>query len=364
MGNEQQSRKGSPLPTHSPLSRRLASFPTLMSLGVVAVLLVLVVTRVEVNWARTGEVIRGSNMGWFLLAVVAHYSTFLFRGARWKVLLTNAADGDTAFAHPPPTLYLSVVILMAWFANSVTWFRLGDAYRAYAYADDRHASFSRTMGTVVADRLVDLAVVIVMMLVAATVLYSGGQVQPSPLFVVVAAALLFAGLAGLLTMYLLRRWVGPRLPTALGTAYHRFHAGTLGSLRRLHIVFGLGVLGWLAEVGRLFLVVKAVGIVIPTGLVLFVPMANGLLTAVPLTPGGLGIVETGMTGLLMLELFREEAVAIALLDRSISYVSIVVTGGTAFALRALLTARRRAKSQTPQQTEGRGLNGSGKCCAE
>ena len=74
---------------------------------------------------------------------------------------------------------------------------------------------------------------------------------------------------------------------------------------------------------------------ISLGLVVFTPMANGLLSAIPLTPGGLGIVETGVSGLLQLELTVELAVAVALVDRTISYLSIIVTGGVMFAIRQI-----------------------------
>ena len=94
--------------------------------------------------------------------------------------------------------------------------------------------------------------------------------------------------AGLVAMVLARRWVAPRLPEKLREMYQRFHSGTMDSFGRMHVVFALGVLGWLSEAGRLFCVVMAVGTPVALGLVLFVPMANGLLTAVPLTPGGWG----------------------------------------------------------------------------
>ena len=55
-------------------------------------------------------------------------------------------------------------------------------------------------------------------------------------------------------------------------------------------------------------------------------LANAMLTTVPITPGGLGIVEPGILGLLTLSLPRSEAVSVALLDRSISYLSIVILG--------------------------------------
>jgi uncharacterized protein (TIRG00374 family) len=129
----------------------------------------------------------------------------------------------------------------------------------------------------------------------------------------------------------------------VGEVYHRFHDATLGSLRRIPLVLALGVAGWLCEAGRLALVIQAVGVNVALGLVLFVPMANGLLTAVPLTPGGLGVVETGVSGLLRLELAVELAIAVALVDRTISYLSVVLAGGVAFAVRQLRLARRNLR---------------------
>ena len=326
------------------LRRRLLSTPAILSSAIAIGLVVLLALRFDLDWNRTWEVMRRSNPWWFALAFLVHYTTFIFRGARWRVLLTNVAAREQSPQPVPSTLHCGVIILMGWFANSVTWFRLGDAYRAYTYAEDTGNPFSKTMGTVVADRAVDVAVVFVMIVAAAATLYGAGQVRPDSIFVVVAAALMAAVLSGLVVMYLLRRLVAPRLPVRLETAYQRFHMGTMGSFKRLHLVFFLGVLGWFSEVGRLYLVVHALGAPVAVGLVLFVPLASGLLSAVPLTPGGLGIVETGMTGLLRLSLEREEALAVALLDRTISYVSIVVFGGLVFAVRQSRRARRASSA--------------------
>ena len=146
-------------------------------------------------------------------------------------------------------------------------------------------------------------------------------------------------------MAVLQRWIVPLLPQRLASIYHRFHDGTMGSFGRLDRVYGLGVLGWLMEVGRLYFVIKALGLSVATGLVIFVPMANGVLSAVPFTPGGLAVVETGVSGLLRLDLVFELALAVALLDRTISYLSIIVTGGIAFAVRQVGGRSARTKPQ-------------------
>ena len=78
---------------------------------------------------------------------------------------------------------------------------------------------------------------------------------------------------------------------------------------------------------RLFLVVQALGFEdVSLGLsgAVFVALIGSLLTAVPLSPAGLGIVEAGVVGVLHVAygVPLPEATAIALLDRVISVFSI------------------------------------------
>ena len=61
---------------------------------------------------------------------------------------------------------------------------------------------------------------------------------------------------------------------------------------------------------------------------IFVALIGSLLTAVPLSPAGLGIVEAGVIGVLTVAygVPLPEATAIALLDRVISVLSVIVFG--------------------------------------
>ena len=323
------------------LRRKLASRRTILSFVVLAAILLLLVTRFDIPWNETWDKVRSSNPWWYALAIAVHYLTFVFRGARWRVLLANAARNADDSAPPPSVTYAARVILMSQFANLIAWFHMGDAYRAYVYSDDSGASFPRSAGTVLADRLIDLTVVITLMGTGIAVLLVGGQVRPPLVLVLVAVGLLGLISGGLVAMRLTKRWIAPKLPERIEAVYHRFHQGTMGSFGRLPLVFGLGVLSWMCEVGRLFFVLKALGVSVATGLVLFVPMASGLLSALPLTPGGLGIVETVVSGLLTVELDDVGvAVAVVLVDRSISYASIIATGGTMFAVRQFRAAGR------------------------
>ena len=109
---------------------------------------------------------------------------------------------------------------------------------------------------------------------------------------------------------------------------------TVRQMPLLAVVTGLI---WLTESLRLFLVVQAFGFQdVQLGLsgAVFVALIGSLLTAVPLSPAGLGIVEAGVVGVLTVAygVPLPEATAIALLDRVISVFSIIVFGSIAYAV--------------------------------
>ena len=154
------------------------------------------------------------------------------------------------------------------------------------------------------------------------------------------------------------RRFGPKLaralPGRLGSAYIRFQKGSVRGFKRLPVLLLLSLIGWLLEVGRLYFVVVALDMDIGLPLLLLVALGHAILSTVP-TPGGVGAVEPGVTGLLMLSFTRESAVAIALVDRSITYLSVIIIGAVTFFAWQASRARRRtegAETQTATSKEG------------
>jgi len=168
-------------------------------------------------------------------------------------------------------------------------------------------------------------------------------VRGSVVFIVVSAAMVAVALAFILALVAVGRRFARMLPPRLREQYIRFHEGALGSFRRLPAVGFYSFAIWLCEALRLFLVVHALGLSVSPSLVLLVSLVNAVLTTIPLTPGGIGFVEPGVVGALTLALSRDDAVAVALLDRSISYGSVLVFGALALAFYELVVVRRRAK---------------------
>ena len=76
--------------------RRILSLPAIVSLVLAALFLVFIITRFDVDLSATWDRVTGSNPWLLALAVVVHYTTFIFRGVRWRLLLENtSAPGAT-----------------------------------------------------------------------------------------------------------------------------------------------------------------------------------------------------------------------------------------------------------------------------
>jgi uncharacterized protein (TIRG00374 family) len=79
-----------------------------------------------------------------------------------------------------------------------------------------------------------------------------------------------------------------------------------------------------------------------------VALISSLLTAIPFTPAGLGIVEGGVVYILtsLYGATPTEAGAIVLVDRAISVLSIIIFGSIAYVLSSKTKGGRRA-SEAP-----------------
>ena len=317
----------------APLWRRVLSVPTLVSLTLALGFLSFLIFRFDVDLGKTWALVRDANIGYVAAAVAVHYTNFLFRGISWSILLRNA-EGRNASA--PGVFYCAELILLGWFTNSVAWMRLGDAYRAYLYSNEQKAPFPLVMGTIVTERLVGTALVGLLLLVSLSYSIGGRHFPPQSAWTVlgIAAALFAVLVLGLLVLIGLEGRIKGWLPARVARYYESFHQGYLGSLRQIPWLAFWALLGWLAEIARLYLVILALGLELSLALVVFITLANSLLSLVP-TPGGLGAVEPGVTGLLvrLTQVTAPVAGAVVLVDRAISYLSVVIFGGLLFLAR-------------------------------
>jgi len=321
-GSEQDS-------TSLSLRGRFFTPQTAVSFGVAFGVLWFLLTRLDIDVAALWSQVRSAHLGWLLLAYVVFYASLPMRAVRWRVLLHNADNADDPIRHQlPNAVGMTEIITLSWFANCVVPAKLGDAYRAYLLRKDAGGSFSRTLGTILAERALDLTTVVGLLGLAVVLSWRQTQGEGGMAFVEAGGVMVLLTIGSLLGMRFLAPAVGRLVPSRFRAPFYRLVEGLMGSWGQLPLVVVLSLLVWSLEISRLYFVVVSLGIAVPLSIVLLVALANSLLTTVPLTPGGLGAVEAGIIGLLVGVggMGDEQAVAIALLDRTVSYWSLIVVG--------------------------------------
>ena len=316
---------------------RLRQPKTLLSITVPLAILIGVVA---LNWKDMKQVpgqVAHANPLLLLAAFGIYYLGFPLRGWRWTRLLRGVGyrvkvkDGTE-------------ILFLSWLVNCIVPAKLGDLYRAYLLRLNSPVSATRTLGTVFMERIFDMIAVGTLGVAVGywrwrgnlTSLPSGVQV----IFVVGLILVLLLIVALIAMRSFGRQIVGLLpLPHRLKEMYYRFEEGVFGSVG----LRGLPLLGlitgciWLTEGLRLYFVVRALGFSdVDLGFsgAIFLALVGSLLTTIPFTPAGLGLVEGGLYGVLtgIFHATGPHAAAIILIDRSISVFSIVVLGSVAYML--------------------------------
>ena len=314
------------------LGQRMRQPRTILSivvpLGIIAFFLYLNRERLS----AVPELILKANPALVLLAFMVFYLGFPLRGYRWARLLR-----ETGFVI---SVRNSVEILyISWFVNCVVPAKLGDVYRAYLLKMNSPASLSRTFGTVFIERILDIFAIAILGLAAGFWSFRSGLPDAVRLLFVVGIIVVVVAAIGLFTMRNFGRRILERLPLPVRILelYDRFEEGVFGAvgLKHLPVLAILTGLIWMTEGMRLYIVVLALGFDdVSLGLsgAVFVALIGSLLTAIPLSPAGLGFAQAGVIGVLTVvyNIPLAEATAITILDWVISVLSIIVIGAVVY----------------------------------
>lgn len=318
-------------PREVSLARRFLNLRTIGSIVFAALMLFLLFRfALNVDFGRTWALITGANLALLGVATVAYYLTFPLRGFRWRFVLQRSGVSV-------PFRDASEILFLSWFVNCLVPAKLGDLYRAYLLKGNYGASASRTVGTIFIERIADIIVIFGLALAAGYWSFRGrSRPEIDFLFIVgFVVAVLLVLLVASLRLYGDR--LTARLPARITEFYARFREGSTNavSLRALPVIFLLTVGIWLLEGARLYFVIQAlalpeVGLGISASV--FVALAAALLTAIPLTPAGVGFVELAIAVALgFYGVGQDPAAAVAFTDRAISILTVIVLGGILYA---------------------------------
>jgi uncharacterized membrane protein YbhN (UPF0104 family) len=323
------------------LGKRMANKRTLISFGVALLLLALAVRGLNINPRQVSHIISHANLWFFLAAFVAYYLSFPARGERWRLLMANAYGGAEREAVVRYPLHgLTEILYLSWFANCVVPAKLGDIYRAYLARNCVGISMSKTLGTIVAERMLDLLVLFPLLLVSTAWAFRSRMTSLPPQLrgaLVVGLILAVLAILVLLGLWRFKNLISGLLPPRAAHLFLQLRSGALHSLRgNIAFPLVLTVFAWLMEGTRLYFVLAALGLLggrdLGISAAIFLALGSSVLTTLPITAGGLGMVE-GFLVFALAKVFLHDvpnatnvAASVAILDRMISYVSLVVIG--------------------------------------
>jgi glycosyltransferase 2 family protein len=312
------------------LGQRLRSPQTIISFLVAFGLIYFIFRQLNVNIGDVWSQVRNAQPVYLLLAFSVYYGAFLLRSARWRILLSNAGISRRAGFNVPGTWGLAEIYVLSWFANCVVPAKLGDAYRGYLLKKNAGPSFSRTLGTILAERLLDILALVALMVLSGLFVFHGSVPPSLRWWFGAGGALAAIGLAGFFALMTMSHRIQFLIPLRVRPQYHRLTEGIITSFSRrgFSTVALLTMTIWLLEGARVYFAANALGVELSVAASLFVALLASLLTTFPLTPAGFGVVEGGTV--LALKLFGVSAAgatAVALVDRGIASYSVVLFGG-------------------------------------
>src|SRR5438445_4471942 len=237
--------------TRSALKDRLLDPRTLISFGILAVVLFVVLTHVQFDYGASLRAISQVNLSIYALAFADFYFCFVVRTVSWEILLRNTGESNR-FGE------LFHIVILAWFANCVLPAKMGDFYRAYLLRQQTDVSGSKGLGTIFSERALDFLVLMSLLLVSVLLSFRASVPERFvPAFIV--GLVIAAGLVvGLLVIRYSEGRLSRFLPERLRAQATRFKHGLLSAFAgRAPLLLGLTVLVWMAESARLFLVVQA-----------------------------------------------------------------------------------------------------------
>jgi hypothetical protein len=150
------------------------------------------------------------------------------------------------------------------------------------------------------------------------------------------------------TLWMFRDRLLGLLPERFSAPVDRIQHGFFENLRAPWRSVAYSLVIWAMDGARFFLVAWSLGTVLPPSTALFLVLVAALAAASPITPAGLGVVEAVLISVLpLVDVPKDTATAIVVVERAISYWSLIAVG-----LVLYVVSMRRDVAATPETAAG------------
>jgi glycosyltransferase 2 family protein len=285
-------------------------------------------------------------IAWMSLGVVVYLCSFLVRGLRWKVLLDEVGVKT-------PLHETTGLLTVGYAANTLLPARAGDAVRVFLMAQRTEASASLMVSTLIAERLLDVAVLGIAFVVT-SLIFAGGL--PAGNRAIIAVALLVVALIGLLVV----RWAvrSDHVPAGVRGILRDASLAVrqLRGSRHLAMVASLTCAAWFLEACVYWIAGQAAGIELHLGSALYILSTAAIFTMIPSGPGFAGTMDAAIAFTLHVLNEPKNLVGTYIFTvRFLIFIPITIVGGVLLIARyggmAALRAARSAQEEENEQAE-------------
>jgi len=303
----------------------------LLSVGVTLALLVALATMID--WPAVWTEVGRADKALLLLGLLAHYATYLVRGARWRRTLRH-------LHRRAGYLRFGLLVFFYNFIDNVVPAKLGDLYGAHLARINLGVRRSAALGSIVFQRMVDSWVVVALATLGAFLVFRD-TLPTSVVWALVFGGVVAVAASALIVMFaVMKKIPSLRLPHALQDRLVAFQSGMWPRSRELVTIAALTLVVWALESAWVLLLCRAFGVVLDVPQLLVVTMIPLLATAFPLTPSGAGVVELSLYGCLRaVGPDATLAASITVVNRLIDYWLHILLGIVTWAARERLGLR-------------------------
>jgi uncharacterized protein (TIRG00374 family) len=285
-----------------------------------------------IEWRQVGHLVAGAKLGYLALTAALGTATLFLRSFRWRVLLTS--EGHVSI----PSAFWATSA--GYFGNNFLPARAGELVRTFMISSRCGLNSAYVLATALSERVADaIALVVISSLVLLTLPAQPGWLANA------ARPFAILGLSGVLIiavlprMELLVRRLMERLPLPDGLrvklilamehglrGIRAFHDG-----KRLTAFLTLTVVIWCMDATGAVIAGSAMGLAIPVPVVFLLIAGLGLASALPSTPGYVGIYQfVAISVLVPFGFSKTDAVAYILIVQALQYVVIGLWGALGF----------------------------------
>lgn len=253
------------------------------------------------------------------LILLLTLGSYLFRFWNWQFYLkTLGIQIETK---------RSLLIYVAGFSMGITPGKVGEIIRAFLIKEETGTSLAKTAPILLVDRLTDVLALVIIALIGAMGFHYNQAIiwYIGLLLILIIAIVTWRSLSERLLRFF--QGIGPlkKYASRLSDLYEASYS--LLVPRRLFIILAVSVLGWSFEAVGFFVTLKALGIAANLEAAFFIYSFATIIGAVSFLPGGLGLTEGSMAGLLLaLNIGRGQAAAATIIIRACTLWFGVILG--------------------------------------